>query len=53
MFDGCLSLKTLNIYNFNFDQVTEYNYIFGDCSKKLKKIIKVKNAKAKKILNSS
>ena len=32
MFDGCSSLKKLNIYNFDFQKVIKENYMFFGCS---------------------
>ena len=32
MFDGCSSLKELNLINFNTNNVTDMNYMFYGCS---------------------
>ena len=31
MFDGCSSLKELNLNNFNTNKVTNMNFMFSDC----------------------
>ena len=41
MFDGCSSLKELNLNNFNTNNVTDMRYMFGGCSDELK--LKIKN----------
>ena len=40
MFSGCSSLKELNLNNFNTNNVTYMNYMFGGCLDKLKLKIK-------------
>ena len=38
MFNWCLSLKEINLSNFNTNNVTNINYMFDECSS-LKEII--------------
>ena len=40
MFNGCSSLKELNLSNFNTDNVTDMRYMFNGCSNELKNKIK-------------
>ena len=40
MFNGCSSLKELNLSNFNTNNVTYMRYMFNGCSKELKNKIK-------------
>ena len=41
MFHGCLSLKELNLNNFNTNTVTSMHSMFSGCSNEL--IMKIKN----------
>ena len=43
MFNGCSSLKELNLSNFNTNNVTDISFMFSGCSKELRMKIKVKN----------
>ena len=43
MFDGCSSLKEINLSNFNTNNVEYMSKIFFECSDALKKKIKLKN----------
>ena len=40
MFEGCSSLKELNLSNFNTNNVINMNYMFSKCSEQLKLKIK-------------
>ena len=46
MFDGCSSLNSINLSNFNTNNVTDMRYMFSGCSslKKENIIIKDKNS---------
>ena len=41
MFDGCSSLKELNLNNFNTNNVTNMVSMFNGCSDELKKKIEI------------
>ena len=43
MFNGCSSLKQLNLSNFNTINVTNMDYMFSKCSNDLKKKIRLEN----------
>ena len=42
MFNGCSSLKELNLSNFNTNNVIDMERMFGGCSDDLQKIIRIK-----------
>ena len=43
MFSNCLSLKELNISNFNINDITSVDRMFDGCTDELKKKIKEQN----------
>ena len=43
MFQGCSSLKELDISNFDTKKIEDMSYMFSDCSEELKKKIKSQN----------
>ena len=47
MFDGCSSLKELNLSNFNTNNVTYMDCMFDGCSEQLKDKIKSDNKNIK------
>ena len=47
MFEGCSSLKELNLNNFNTNNVTDMRLMFSKCSDDLKRKIKSKNKNIK------
>ena len=47
MFQGCSSLKELNLNNFNTNNVTDMRWIFDGCSDDLKRKIKSENKNIK------
>jgi surface protein len=47
MFDECLSLKDLNLINFNTNKVRDMRYMFRRCSDDLKRKIKSENKNLK------
>ena len=47
MFEGCSSLKELNLNNFNTNNVTDMSYMFAGCSDDLKRKIKSENKNIK------
>ena len=47
LFNGCISLKELNLTNFRFDKSIDISNLFEGCSDELKVIIE--NRKKKKV----
>ena len=47
MFNGCSSLKELNLNNFNTNNVTDMKFMFAGCSYDLKRKIKSENKNIK------
>ena len=47
MFDGCSSLKEINLNNFNTNNVTKMRWMFTRCSDELKMKIKSENKNIK------
>ena len=47
MFNGCSSLKELNIINFNTNYLTDMSFMFNGCSDDLKMKIKSENKNIK------
>ena len=47
MFNGCSSLKELNLSNFNTNNVTNMEYMFSGCSEQFKNKIRAQHKNIK------